>query len=290
MLPNTIEASRERELRPRSLAISVFDLYAHETDDWVSIDSLLKLMSALNVEQHTTRLTVSRLKKRGLLCAERTGDTAGYRLSPLARDLLDENGRRSFGRRRADLGDGWVTVVFSVPESEREKRYTLRSRLAWLGFGTVASGVWIAPATLFDETESMLRRHDLSEYVDLFVSDYRGAQPVERSVSTWWNLPGIADGYRDFTTDTDAIRQRAKSRKTMPDAEAFAGYVQSITRWRRIPLVDPGIPRPLLEKDWHAEYAEKILAEIETRLAAPARRYAETIMQGAGHRETTSSA
>ncbi|NEE37388.1 PaaX family transcriptional regulator, partial [Streptomyces sp. SID7982] len=67
--------------------------------------------------------------------------SAGYALSPDARQLLDDGDRRIYRHPAPSLADGWVLAVFSVPEAERSKRHVLRSRLARLGFGTAAPGV-----------------------------------------------------------------------------------------------------------------------------------------------------
>ena len=45
-----------------------------------------------------------------------------------------------FVHRRAMEEDGWVVLVFSVPESERDKRHVLRTTLTRLGFGTADPG------------------------------------------------------------------------------------------------------------------------------------------------------
>ena len=103
------------------------------------------------------RSSISRLKRRGLLDAAPDG-VAGYALSEEAREILAEGDGRIFGRRRAEPSDGWVLVVFCVPEAERDQRHELRSQLTWLGFGTVSPGVWIAPAHLSDEAGEMLDR------------------------------------------------------------------------------------------------------------------------------------
>ncbi len=70
--------------------------------------------------------------------------------------------------RRAMEEDGWVVLVFSVPESERDKRHVLRTTLTRLGFGTAAPGVWIAPGHLTSETREVLERRGLAAYVEIF--------------------------------------------------------------------------------------------------------------------------
>ena len=58
---------------------------------------------------------------------------AGYALSPATVEVLREGDQRIWSRPRATASDGWLVVVFSVPEAERDKRHALRSRLARLG-------------------------------------------------------------------------------------------------------------------------------------------------------------
>src|SRR2546430_5412902 len=131
--------------RPRQLIVTLYGLYAREDGGWGSVAALVGLMAGLGVGEPAVRSSISRLKRRGLLDAERRAGSAGYALTAAARRILDDGDARIFVRRRATAEDGWVLVVFSVPESEREKRHLLRSRLARLGFGTVTPGLWIAP-------------------------------------------------------------------------------------------------------------------------------------------------
>ena len=100
--------------RPRALIVSVYGLYAREVGGWISVSSLIRLMSRLGVEEAAVRSSISRLKRRGILEAERVDGSAGYALSSEARQILDDGDRRIFERRRATLGEGWVLAVFSV--------------------------------------------------------------------------------------------------------------------------------------------------------------------------------
>ena len=64
--------------------------------------------------------------------------------------------------------DGWVVLVFSVPESERDKRRVLRTTLTRLGFGTARPGVWNRPGTSDVGNARGLERRGLAAYVEIF--------------------------------------------------------------------------------------------------------------------------
>lgn len=74
----------------------------------------------------------------------------------------------------------------------------LRSRLAWLGFGTVSSGVWIASANLLEETRDMLSRYHLSASVNLFSSRHVAFEPIADQAAAWWDLARLQKLYQDF--------------------------------------------------------------------------------------------
>ena len=230
------------------------------------------------MDEPAVRSSISRLKRRGILEAERVDGRAGYALSSRAREILDEGDRRIFDRARASLRDGWVLAVFSVPESERQKRHMLRSRLAWLGFGTVGPGVWIAPGHLEAETRDVLARQGLADYVDLFHADYLGFGSVEGEAASWWDLDSLDALYRDSSKPSSPCwrgGRRAGSRTT--PGEAFADYVRVLTAWRRLPYLDPGLPPELLPPQWSGAAAADLFFALQRRLEAPAHRFVEAV-------------
>jgi phenylacetic acid degradation operon negative regulatory protein len=213
---------QSRGAQPRALIVTIYGLYAREAGGWLSISTLIKLMATLGVDEPAVRSSISRLKRRGILEAQKVGSTAGYALSDRARSILDEGDRRIFERPRAGVGDGWLMAVFSVPESERDKRHQLRSRLSWLGFGTVASGVWIAPAHLEPEARDVLASSGLSDYVDLFRASYAGFHLERDQVASWWDLDGLERMYEDFLGSYAPVLTRWRRRTASADAAAFA--------------------------------------------------------------------
>ena len=261
---------------PRHLILTLFGLYARGEADGLSVRALIALMEDLEVDAAATRSSVSRLKKRGVLVPARTEVQAGYALSPTALAVLREGDARIWSRPRASVADGWLVVVFSVPELEREKRHELRSQLTRLGFGTAAPGVWVAPGTAYDETLAALERQGLASYTELFRGDYLGSGPTATRVGEWWDLASIAALYDEFLTE-----HRGLTRLREPDpARAFAAYVPMLTAWRRLPYLDPGIPLDLLPDGWPGVKAGDLFATLDGRLREPAARHTHVRIGG----------
>jgi phenylacetic acid degradation operon negative regulatory protein len=271
------EVGSSRALRPRALIVTIYGLYAREIGGWLSVSALIRLMGELGVDEPAVRSSISRLKRRGILEAERVDGAAGYGLSERARAILDEGDRRIFERPRAGMDDGWVLAIFSVPEAQRQKRHMLRSRLSWLGFGTVAAGVWIAPGHLEAETRDVLERYELSAYVDLFHASYLGFADIAAEISSWWDLEGLQKLYDEFIADQQVVLKRWKRRRSVDAAAAFADYVRVLTAWRRLPFLDPGLAPELLPKDWPGVRAADLFFDLRARLAAPAHRHVDAV-------------
>ena len=238
-MPGPDDDANGRGRQPRALIVSVYGLYAREDGGWLSVATLIRLLAELGVDEPAVRSSISRLKRRGILVAERVGGAAGYGLSAEARGILDEGDRRIFDRPRAGVDEGWLLAVFSVPEAEREKRHQLRSRLAWLGFGTVAAGVWVAPEHLLDETHDALSRQGLAGYVDLFRADHAALGDQRAKVAQWWDLERLRSLYSEF------LAQLPAGPRAVPPA-AERGRAGGL---RRLPdgadrLAPPALPRP----------------------------------------------
>jgi phenylacetic acid degradation operon negative regulatory protein len=266
-----------RAVQPRSLIVTIYGAYAREAAGWLSVAALIRLMQSLGVDEPAVRSSISRLKRRGILVAERVGVAAGYGLSERAREILAEGDRRIFTRRVAVPGDGWVLAVFSVPETERSRRHTLRSRLSWLGFGSVAPGVWIAPAHLADETHDVLGRLGLARYVDLFTAQSVDAMDLSRDVARWWDLERIQGAYSDYVHAWRPLAAAWQRRRRADNEQAFVDYVQTLSAWRRLPYLDPGLPAEFLPPEWPAAEAAEVFFSLHDQLREPAHEFVDSV-------------
>jgi phenylacetic acid degradation operon negative regulatory protein len=265
--------------QPRQLIVTLYGLYARADGGWLSVAALVRLLGGLGVEEPAVRSSISRLKRRGLLAAERRAGSAGYALTPAAWQILDDGDARIFGRRRATASDGWVLVVFSVPESERDRRHLLRSRLARLGFGTVAPGVWIAPGHVAGEAADALGRLGLDGYVQLFRGHHLGDRPAR--VREWWDLDALCSRYAAFLDRHGPVRASWARRRRADPERAYADYVALVTDWRELPYADPGLPLAVLPAGWNGVEAAELFADLGDRLSGPARDHARALIAGA---------
>ncbi len=268
-----------RSARLRHLIITVYGLYARHDGGWLSIATLIRLLADLGIDESAVRSAISRFKRRGILQSRRYDGSAGYQLSAGALAILREGDARIFRRRRARAADGWVLAVFSVPESERDRRHVLRSELTRLGFGMVAPGVWIVPAHPQDTTAETLRRLELDAYADLFRADHLAFGDPADKIRRWWDLDELERQYESFIR---AYGPALRSFGSGPpgEQEAFAAYVRVLTDWRRLPYLDPGLPAELLPDGWAGIRAADLFFALRALLEEPARAYVKTVTSG----------
>lgn len=268
--------------RPGRLILTIYGLYARQRQGWLPIAAVVRMMAELGVTVQAVRSATHRLKRRGLLLAERRGGVAGYALSDDARGLLAGGDVRIFGRHHGAVEDGWLLVVFSLPTEERARRYQLRSTLIRLGLGTVSPGTWVAPRHLEGAVRETLERLGLLGFTQLFAGPHVSGGDLAELVGQWWDLDGLQALYSEFLGEVEPIGKRWAAAGTGaedgPDAQAFADHVEILTAWRRLPYADPGLPLELLPAEWDGVRAERVFAQLFDRLAEPAARHSATVL------------
>lgn len=274
--------------RHQQLIVTIYGLYAREEGDELPVAVLVRLMGDLGVEAAGVRSSVSRLKRRGVLESRRNERVATYAISAGSVQMFAEGDTRIFGPVRATVEDKWLLAVFSIPESIRAKRHVLRSELTRLGYGSVAPGVWIAPARIWEQTRLQMQRLGLEQYVNFFSADHLGAGDLSTKVADWWDLDALDHMYQDFFERYDALLRRWRTRLARPSPgamtatanmkDAFTDYVPMFTEWRRLPYLDPGVPLEYLPADWTGVSAEALFGSLHGLLGPLAHDYVAGII------------
>jgi phenylacetic acid degradation operon negative regulatory protein len=274
--------SDERPARgpqPRPLIVTVYGAYARQSGGWLSVQLVVRLLAELGVDEPAVRSSVSRLKRRGLLVHERRDGAVGYALSEQGRQILAAGDRRIFAPTRSRLEDGWVLVSFSVPETERNLRHALRTELAALGFGTVAPGVWIGPARLADDTAQQLERLGVAAYADVFTGHHLSPAGLRARAARWWDLDALQEHYGTYVRQWSPVLAGWSRRRALEPAQAFCDYVGTLTDWRRLPYLDPGLPAEVLPSRWQGSRAAEVFFGLRERLEQPARDHVLTLQR-----------
>jgi len=268
--------------RSRTLIVTFLGSVVREMGGWMPIAGTIDLMGELGVDAPSVRTAVFRLKRRDWLSAETRGRARGYRLTERALSVLAQGDEVIWhARRPADLADGWCIVNFSVPESDRSKRYKLRTHLSNLGFGNVGTAMWLAPARMRTAAEEAIANLGLDKHAAVFVGDYVGTQDLTSLLYESWDLAGIDASYRDFVQHYTQLASRLETDEWIEPRQAFTRYLGVIDAWRRLPFRDPGLPREVLAEDWNAPAAVALFERLTHLLQQPALRYAAGAWDGA---------
>jgi phenylacetic acid degradation operon negative regulatory protein len=263
--------------RPKSLILDVYGRYRPQFGGWIAVGVLVELMGLLDVDEQAVRSAVSRMTRRGLLRPEVRGKVRGYRTTPEADELLADGDRRIYASMEpAVLDDGWVLVSFSLPESERDRRHVLRSKLMWHGLGNLSSGLWIGPARVLPDVVDTLEHAGFSDHSDVFRARYEGLGDVAELVAHSWDLAELRASYDAFLAHHAPVRAEVR-RRPVDGAEAFALYTKALHEWRKFPYLDPGLPTELLPDDWPGVAAATLFGDLRNELEPSAFAYAASI-------------
>ncbi|WP_426989280.1 PaaX family transcriptional regulator [Pseudarthrobacter sp. Y6] len=268
------------QVRHQQLIVTIYGLYSRNLGDAMPVSVLIEMLGDLGYDAPGVRSSVSRLKAKGVLQSVRANNVAKYELSEQVMDVFHEGDQRIFAPEASNPESGWVLAIFSVPESLRKRRHQLRTELSGLGFGSVASGVWIAPATVLDQARKRLETRGFSQFVDFFRGDYLLDGPMRPKVAHWWDLTALDEQFGDFLSLYGGAVQQWSAlvgedpgdalTASTPELrrEAFRYYIPMLTLWRRFPYRDPSLPLEYLPEGWKGPAARKAFLSTH-RLIAP---------------------
>jgi phenylacetic acid degradation operon negative regulatory protein len=261
--------SRRRELgatSARSLLLTVLGEFVLPQAEPVWTQVLLDVLGGLGVESKSARQALARTAAEGLLVSDRAGRRVRWSLTGAGRRLLTDGAARIYGfGRTPHVWDGrWLVLLVSVPESRRQLRHRLRTRLAWAGLGSPAPGVWLSPnPTKQDEVAGVVADLGLTEVTSSFVGPFGAIGAEHDVVALAWDLAEVEAAYEEFL---DAFGPADPS---TPD-EVLRHQIHLVHAWRRFPFLDPQLPAALLPADWAGARAAELFTTQHNRWHSPA--------------------
>jgi DNA-binding transcriptional regulator PaaX len=257
-------------MRPETLLLTLFGDHVLDREIAVSTGGVLAVLARLGVGEHATRATLGRMSRRGLLRTVRRGRQAFLALTEHGSVVLRDGQRRLDGDIVEHDWDGrWTLLTFSVPETRRADRHALRTRLDWLGFGMVRSGLWVS--TSATDIAPALAELDLLEHAEVFRAETFLWTDPARIAREAWNLPEIATGY-------DQFRKRWQD-NAFDDLDDLARRVQLGAEWLQLIRRDPVLPLALLPKEWPGLPAVALFRTLRQQWALPAGKLAAELLE-----------
>lgn len=263
--------SRRRELGApsgRSLLLTVLGEFVLPRGRAVWTQVLLDVLSGLGVEPKSARQALARTAAEGLLESERDGRRVRWSLSTAGRSLLTDGAERiyGFGTPGPDWDGRWLVVLVSVPESRRQLRHRLRSRLAWAGMGSPAPGVWLSPhPDKQHEVAQVIEELELVGVSSSFVGAFGAVGRERELMAQAWDLAEVEAAYQDFITAFSTEDPRT------PD-QVLRAQIRLVHQWRRFPFLDPQLPAELLPVSWPGPMAYSLFHDLHGRWALDAGR------------------
>lgn len=249
--------SRRRELgdaSARSLLMTLLGEFVLPRDHAVWTSTLVDVLAKFSVEEKSARQALARTAAEGWLMAVREGRRVRWSLTPPGRRLLSEGAERiySFGQGERGWDHRWLVLIASVPESKRELRHRLRTRLSWAGFGSPSPGVWVSPHTASEpEARVILTELGLADAAMSFTARYGTVGRQESITRQSWDLDALALRYESFIDEFTGLHPA-------PGDAVLVAQIRLVHEWRRFPFLDPGLPDELLPARWSGRTAARL--------------------------------
>ncbi|MCX2966751.1 PaaX family transcriptional regulator C-terminal domain-containing protein [Gordonia sp. Z-3] len=267
---------------PQRLLVTLLADYRHVLGDTVPSSVLVAVFQDFDIAPDATRTALSRLVKKSILERTRSGRTTSYFMTDEAIKMIDEDTSRiiAFGEDRP--WDGlWTLVAFSVVESERARRHTLRTQLRALGFAPLYDGLWTAAHASVDSAQRALADAGVTNALVIRGTIAGDPASILAQFRQSWNLDELAERYHLLIRSVSPLIDRARKGLVAP-AEALVARTRIMDEWRVFPRQDPDLPDSVLPRQWPRSEARACFVEAWTRLQPAAELRLRLLLDDAG--------
>ncbi|MCZ0997453.1 hypothetical protein O1M63_03880 [Streptomyces mirabilis] len=186
----------------------------------------------------------------------------------------------------------WTTVVFSVPDEQRDLRHVIRRRLYFLGYAAVYDGVWMSPHADPGQTVELMESVGVRSATVLrstLIHAQGGGDPLAA-----WDLDAVRAAYVEFIREYTPLLDRVAGGQ-VGSAEALVARTTVKDVWREMVSTDPDLPANLLPDGWPGHRARAMFVQIydtlgplaEVRVRQLLAEQDPALVAQVGHRTTT---
>lgn len=261
--------------RPNSFIFTLFGDFVYRTGQapgelWVG--GLIRLMGEFGLSEQAVRQAVSRMSRQGWLEATRRGNRSFYAMTERGRSRVEAINPRIYGPI-VEWDGKWRILTYTVAEANRQGRDGLRKDLQVLGWAPLSASTWISPHDRLEDARAAARSNGVFENIDVFHGEYLGPQSDRQLLERCWDLPAIAQQYREFVQRYEPLLHGERVHNGLGDEAAFVDRMWLVHDYRKFTYIDPGLPSALLPAHWPGADAARIFREYYAIISPKAERF-----------------
>ncbi|HKY23304.1 MAG TPA: PaaX family transcriptional regulator C-terminal domain-containing protein [Vicinamibacterales bacterium] len=232
---------------------------------WTS--ALLSGLAELGVSENAARKAIYRANQKNIIQLEKFGRQVRCSIGEYGIQVFLEGSRTvySFRADSPDWDGRWLVVMVTVPESQREVRHYIKTRLRWTGMGSPTPGIWIAPR-LNQAAVKVLEEMEKGNQIYSYHGTFGPVGNEGAMVKAAWDIDEIQRLYRNFIREFGALRPRTAGDK-------FRAHINLIQAWRRFPYLDPQLPHQFLPEPWIGRDAAALFHDLHNQWSAAAMQF-----------------
>ena len=257
-------------MQARSALFDLYGDYLRPRGGRAPVAALVRLLSPLGIAPPAVRTAVSRMVRQGWLHPLRLSAGPGYLITPKAARRLDEAAARIYRTTKVNWDGRFDLIVFEPPAGRRD-RQRLGANLAFLGYGALDEGTWIAPRPA-DAVDELLAEASVA-YERFAAQHAAGTDGAAGLVRRAWDLDEIGAAYQRFITELRPQVTAVTARSA--DEDAYAARFRLVHAWRTFLFRDPQLPASLLPPQWPGAEAAAFFDKHAARLRPAADRFVD---------------
>lgn len=255
-----LEHLRAEPSRTWSIIITIYGDAIVPRGGCVWLGTVLGFFRALGLSDGLVRTAMSRLASDGWLERIKVGRNSYYRLADKGHETFRQAAEQIY-EARPPVWRGHFAMVLLEGGSDREPS---RDQMRSSGFGSVAPGLWIAPAGTPLPAPAP----------DALLFEGIGDMPTNKALAARaWPLEAIDVAYRRFLDAFEPLHSALADGALLSDLEAFVARILLIHEYRRIVLRDPVLPQEILPAAWPGTTARSLCADLYRKLVAGSERW-----------------
>ena len=224
------------------------------------LGTLLAFFKEMGVAEGVVRTAMSRLAADGWLERNRVGRNSYYRLAERGRATFEAASSKIYSPARPATGSSLQMVFLS----QRDDREQVQAVLTEVGFGSPASGIWIAKNDM--RLPEIVRQ-------EIHLAATGSPEQLAALAARAWPLKELDNHYREFLATFGPLLASLDDGYCPSDGEAVVARVLMVHAFRRIVLKDPNLPEDMLPSGWAGAEARGLASALYAALAESSERW-----------------